>query len=401
MKTGLAKRLPLLVIGTVMMLTAGTALADTSNKPYIKTFGGDLMTGGWFKNGTNCSSGSGTNYQNPNFSNATITPDARAGGILAYSLSSGTSSGGASSQYGVFSLGEVDGRRAQDGFYSQGSQVGSSVKTLTFANADGTLPFGGKFEGAISQSQCITDYFSKVDIDPSTNNPRNPGVTVFDSTTNWRPIFVNAGVGGTYYSNVPAGGTLDLFAGSGAGDMQLKPGKRIVIYVNGNVYINRNITYDPSATIDNVPKFALIVKGSIYIDNTTTHLDGMYVAEPAGTTSAAVTANDGIIWTCHPNNNNPLDYTYPPTCNTPLVVNGSLIAKKINFLRVNGDINSASSGEDNPSTVSSCTSGSCNVSEVVNYSPAMIIGGSFFNSSNSSSSQGLPIDNIISLPPAF
>jgi hypothetical protein len=31
----------------------------------------------------------------------------------------------------------------------------------------------------------------------------------------------------------------------------------------------------------------------------------------------------------------------------------------------------------------------------------MIIGGSFFNSSNSSSSQGLPIDNIISLPPTF
>jgi hypothetical protein len=393
MKTGLAKRLPLLVIGTVMMLTAGTAVADTTNKPYIKTFGGDLMTGGWFKNGTNCSSGSGTNYQNPNFSNATITPDARAGGILAYSLSSGTSSGGASSQYGVFSLGEVDGRRAQDGFYSQGSQVGSSVKALTFANYDGTLPFGGKFEGAISQSQCITDYFSKVD-------PSNPGVTAFDSSTNWRPIFVNAGVGGTYYSNVPAGGILDLFAGSGAGDMQLKAGKRIVIYVNGNVYINRNIIYDPSVTIDSVPKFALIVKGSIYIDTPANRLDGMYVAEPAGATAATVAADDGIIWTCHPYRNQ-TEYTYPPNCNSPLVVNGSLIAKQINFLRVKGDINSAPPGEDNASTVGSCTSGSCNVSEVVNYSPAMIIGGSFFNSSNSSSSQGLPIDNIISLPPTF
>jgi hypothetical protein len=85
-----------------------------------------------------------------------------------------------------------------------------------------------------------------------------------------------------------------------------------------------------------------------------------------------------------------------------LVVNGALIAKQVNFSRVPGDINSSSSAEDGLGTVSSCTSGACNVSEVVNYSPAVIMGGGFFNTgSGAGGSSGLPIDSIVSLPPVF
>src|SRR5579864_5484581 len=111
MKTGLAKRLPLLFITFALLASSGTVLADTTNKPYLKTFGSDVMTGAWFSDGTNCSTNASSNYQDPSFSSASFGTDARNGGILTYTQTAGVSGGGDSSQYGAFSLGEVDGRR--------------------------------------------------------------------------------------------------------------------------------------------------------------------------------------------------------------------------------------------------------------------------------------------------
>jgi len=382
------KGLSAFLIGALLLLgSAGIAQADTTNKPYLKTFGSDIMSGGWFSNGTNCATGGTSNYQDPNFSAPGFTSDTRDGGILTYAnQSSGNSAGGASSQYGAFSLGEVDGRRAGDGFYSAGAGAATGltpVNMLSFANVNNTYAFGGAFEGSVRQSNCIADYYSK-----------KPA-----SATNVANLSAAIAAGSGNYSATPASGSnFDLTAGTAP--HTIPASQRITIYVNGNVYIDGNIVYDPASTVSSVPKFALIASGSIYIDKSVTQLDGMYVAEPSDTSPAAVAADNGIIWTCHPDNTAKLDYTYPPNCNSPLVVNGALIAKQVNWLRVKGDVGSANSAEDGLSTVNSCIAGSCNVSEVVNYTPATIMGGGFFSAAGSTSS-GLPVDSIVSLPPVF
>lgn len=383
MKVESLKRLPVILISvTVMAASTGIAMADTPTKPYIKAFGGDVMSGGWFSDGNNCSTATSSNYQDPSFSMPGYTADSRTGGILTYTKTSNQVAGGSSSQYGAVSLGEVDGSGTGNGFYSDGAQAsGSDVKNLTFANSGNGLSYGGEYEGSVRQSNCIPDYYAKK---PSTTLVNNISEAISQGS-------------GDY--NGPSGGTFDLT--NGGATRQIPAGQRIAIYVDGNVYIDRNIVYDPTATVDNVPKFALIVKGSIYIDKGVTELDGLYVAQPAGKTATAVSADDGDIWTCYPSTKTKPDYTFPPTCTAPLVVNGALIAKQINFLRVNGDVGAANSNDDKLGIVDSCAGGSCNLSEVVNYTPDMIMGGNFFSSGGTSSSGGLPIDSVISLPPVF
>jgi hypothetical protein len=409
MKIGLDKYLPSLLISAVMVATTGTALADTQNKPYIKTFGADVMTGGWFKNGDNCSSDpTTTNYQNPDYTTNTFAGDNRSGGILTYTRLS--QRGGDSSQYAALSLGKVDGGRgdlsdgSRDGFYSSGvlAGAGSATDALTFAN-NANSPFGGFFEGSIAQGHCIPDYFSKVDPSSAQALPNNG---------NWRPTFVNNSPGGTYFGNAPAGNSLDLFETAGPGDMVLRAGKKIAIFVNGSVYINNNVIYDSASKVDKVPKFALIVKGSIYVDPNVTELDGLYIAQPADDTAASLTSDTGIFWSCHPRALDPIKIYYPPSCNKPLAINGAVIAKQANLLRVGGtaannnsDVSTtANTGEDNLNTVGNCTNSpgfpNCHVSETTNYTPAVIMGGSFFDTS-SGSTGNLKIDSLISLPPVF
>lgn len=372
--------------------------ADPTNKPYLKTFGSDLMTGGWFESTSGCPSGNGTDYQNPAFFNSTFTANPLNGGILTYTKSSGTATGGSSSQYGVMSLGRIDDGSGY-GFYSGGSQPNSNVKRLSFANinANGTSngDFGGSFEGTVGQSNCIPDYFGR--LDPSTAQ---------SLPANWRPVLVNASSGGTYYGNAPSGNSLDLFGGSGGGDLVVSAGKRVAIYVKGDVYIGKNVTYDTSATVDSVPKFMLVVKGSIYVDPSVTRLDGSYIAQPADNTAASISSDTGIFWSCHPQSPSAqIDIYYPPTCTKPLVINGAIVAKQVDLLRVKGDITASNTGEDNLNTTeTNCSTSpynSCNVSEVINYTPSIFMGGSFTETSNKSTSGGLPVDNLISLPPTF
>jgi hypothetical protein len=390
MKTWLAKCLPLLFISITFMAGIQPAYADPQNKPYLKTFGADVMTGGWFRSGSACGSDpTRTNYQNPKFSNAGFAGDERTGGILTYTKSSGTASGGSSSQYGVISLGKVDDS-AGSGFYSNGAQPATNVKTLSFANinSDGSPngAFGGKYEGSIAQSNCIPDYFGT-----KQNNPSpccNP--TVFGDS-----IDLN-NANGQYIMNPGAAGAVINPVG-----IAIPTGHRIVVFVDGNAYIPKNITYDPASTVSNVPKFTLIVKGSIYVDPAVTRLDGVYIAQPKDDTLASLSSDTGIFWSCHPQTGS-IDIYYPPKCASPLVINGAVIAKQANLLRVKGDVGSSGTGEDSLSTVNNCMSGSCNVAEVFNYTPDIIIGGSFFDPPASAGSPGpLRIDNVISLPPVF
>lgn len=354
-----------------------------TTKSYFKAFGADVMTGGWFINNGSCDTSTTSNYQDPNYFNAAtgFTADNRSGGILSYAKEdgSGNSAGGASSQYAAFAGGSIEGSDPSFyGFYSAGSRAaaGSTARNaLTFSNTGASSSYwGGQYEGSVRQSNCVPNYYSKVP-----TNPPPPAIGNLSSAT----------ATGTYSASAGAGTTFSLTTA----DVNIAAGTRVTIFVNGNVFIGNNIRY----TLDkesNVPKFALVVKGSIYIAAGVTQLDGLYIAQPASNSDQTVQNDDGDIWTCHPNNTAPLLYTDVGNCTTKLTINGALIAKQVNFMRTNGDIGSAGTSEDTLSNAQ----GSSNIAETINYTPAMEIGGPFFNPPTPSS---LPIDSLISLPPIF
>ncbi|MBI2589280.1 hypothetical protein HYW35_03735 [Candidatus Saccharibacteria bacterium] len=378
-----AKKISALALGIIyLFLSSGLALADS--RPYFKVFGGDVFSGGWFNSGTNCDTATSSFYQYPSYQPAGYNQDDRTGGILSFAKQNGdgNSLGGASSQYGAFALGIIEGSAAGDasshGFYSAGAQAATGTPTsrnlLSFANAGSSASvWGGKFDGDVPQSNCIADYYAKFP------DPAPPALASLDSSTASGVYSASAGSGTTYSLNVSA--------------VSLRPGTKITIYVNGNVFISQNIVYQLDK-VDNVPKFALVAKGNIYIDPGVTQLDGVYIAQPTSGTDG------GDIWTCHPNNTDVVLYTYPSSCTNQLVVNGSLIAKRVALLRIKGDVTAASTSEDNLSTVAACTSapGSCNIAEIINYPPAMVVGGPFFNPPPP---PGLPVDSLIALPPVF
>ena len=174
-----------------------------------------------------------------------------------------------------------------------------------------------------------------------------------------------------------------------AGPEVVSAGKTVTLFVNGNVYIGGNITYAPGYNADNVPKFALVTRGNIFIDPAVSRLDGLYIAQP-DTTSAATISASGVIWTCHGNSPDVPNTVYVSSaCRTKLTFNGAVIAKQVNLLRGNGDVASAAAGEG---------SNSGNIAEVFNFTPEMVIGGGFFNSTTGNQYK---IESLISLPPVF
>ena len=367
----------MLVIGILFAfsLVGGSVYAA---RPYFKSFGGDVMTGGWFRNGTTCSPGG--NYQDPNFTSSPTYPASNLyGGIQAYAKSGivapGTSGGGASTEFAAFALGLVDGAGPEDGFYSSGALAPISVKRLTFAD---TTNWGGLFQGTVRQSHCIPDYFN-------TKQNTSPAPSPYGGNL--------SGLGSGQHLASNPGGIAQVPGGV------ISPGENITLFVDGNVYIGSNITYGAGYTENNVPKFALVAKGSIYIGPGVSRLDGVYIAQPDNPNDpGAVASQSGVIWTCHPNNNDPLLDNYPNTaCNSQLVVNGAFIAKQINLLRTRGDVSLPSAGPQED--ILNQALGSINIAEIFNYTPEMVLGGGFFDEPTASTTY--KVQSLVSLPPVF
>jgi hypothetical protein len=335
------------VMAIVAFALSPIAHADTF--PYLKVFGADTWAGGAFATaGLGCSS----SYRDP----ANNGGNVNTGGILTYANGAG---GGSSDEFGALSLGSIDKGGTNGGFYSNKSDT-----SLSFANTTGA---DGGLLGANTGEHCIPDYYGKL----------NSGAKVWTldnySTTGQFTAASN--------STLAVGGPQTVAAGTD-----------LTLFVKGDVYIRNNITYASGYTEANVPKFALVVKGNIFIDPAVTQLDGVYIAQPSSGTT------DGVIWTCYDTSpsvpNSTAGKWIHDNCGQKLTVNGSLIAEQVNFTRIlpasNVTAGSPGSGE---------TSGANNAAEVINYTPSMVIGGPFFNPNPSSSS--LPINNLISLPPLY
>jgi hypothetical protein len=368
-----AKKFKLLAAALIYALSfsffsTGAALADT--RPYFRAYGADVFAGGWFENNSvSCNPGVST-FQAPNYSGNT---DFYKGAIMAYGISSGGTTHGAGSEFGALSLGIIEGQNSGEPY---GFGTGSSgYNALSFANKTSLTAsnyWGGFLEGTNRQTHCIPDYFN----------------TFKKSATTLVSAADVSGLNSDKY--LITGATTIGSTGS------LAANKRITIFVDGNAYISSNITYGPHVE-SNVQKFALVVKGSIYIAPGVSQLDGLYIAQPDLTLANPVTADSGDIWTCHGPTALPLPdaaYIYA-NCRTTgankgrLVFNGAVIAKQINLFRLDGDVATAAANEASNST---------NIAEVFNFTPEMVVGGGFFNIPAGS---GGKLDSLISLPPVF
>jgi hypothetical protein len=300
------------------------------NRPYVRFYGADLMVGGGF-----AGSGCNKNSQIRTF-NSTDPANTR------YERGSG-------SQFAAMSM---------HGIYRFSSGVlgtaGSAVPPigLSFSNTrniDIPTRSGGLFSydpGGMGMGQlpCIKDYYQTKD-SPNTNIvvPNDYRTSLDVSTLTSGSYFVTPG-------NVP-GATLTL---NPAGDAYITGGKHIVLYVDGDVFINNDISYlDVSwASEKDIPSLYVVAKGNIRIRGGVSDLAGVYVAQPRSFNSGETQL--GVIFTCALSTG---PYTDPATsasdanflpggaCNNQLRVNGAFVAQYIRFLRTANTLRNSYNGE--------------------------------------------------------
>lgn len=160
-------------------------------------------------------------------------------------------------------------------------------------------------------------------------------------------------------------------------DILIPSGAQTAIFVNdGDLYIRSNIRLADNYTgIANMPYFAMIVKGNIYIDKDVTRLDGLFVAQPR------TDGTGGTIYTCGRDNGTSYVHYGPNAssgldiysqCNKQLSINGSVVAKRIKWLRILENISVSRPGDATFGEAYSPETGAgTNASEVVNYTPQM------------------------------
>ena len=251
---------------------------------------------------------------------------------------------GAGGKFGVTALGIIVG-------FASGQSTASSGTGLSFANTANNNPSSGQFGGQFGSGGSCWQ--------PPTENV----VTEAASTLNGKTVAT-----GTHQT----------------------------IHFTGDLYITDNVIYAEGwGSLRDIPSLVIYVDGNIYIDANVTRLDGTYMARPTSATTG------GQIYTCA-TSAAPIDTTSPSyfsTCGKQLVVNGSLIAQKVHLLRTCGTLQQAVGNE--PVTTSggtdllTCGTGS-HAAEVINNGPSDWMG-----RANMNSLAGDKWDSIVSLPPVL
>ncbi len=315
---------------TAAVASLGTEVCvPVVNKPYFKVYGGDLSVG----NGLADASGACVGNNNA--------------AIIGWNRGAGGGYGGAGTQFAEVALGRIF--EAATAVGNAGPNRAAVPRGLAFA---GNNLNTGLYGGSFGSLPCTADYYGRM---PAANMSF---VSLAASTTS-----------GPYSWNGPAPLVL-----SG-----VVPASRITLYVNGNVFINNNITYPANWTSGSTPLFQLVVNGDIFIRNGVSRIDGVYIAQKSGATG-------GTIYTCALGASALVpDGQLYSRCNNKLTVNGAFIANQVRFLRTNGTRQQGSGNE---------AGGSGNIAEVFNFSPALWMGqpvGQIIGSPQ--------YDSITSLPP--
>jgi len=345
-----------------------TGPATTYIKPYLKVFGGDVWAGGGF-------------YGNKGSDSS----------IYAFAERSGSFKG-SSGQFGVTALRNIKS------LYSAGQVSSRQPKSTTFANdstgADNGNPradstYGGGYRpGGSNTGIAITDYY--------TDTRDTSQTSTFTSSS------LSADAGTKQYVMGTSLGSNSPLPGDGAGGALVIPrGTQAAVYVIGDLYITKNVLYNftqqRSSTSD-IPFFAVIVKGNIFIDKEVTRLDGLYIAQPTN----AEASQKGKIFTCSSIANgavtlyNTGSTTHDNECDKQLVVNGSMIARQIKFLRVKSTLYNATSNE----SINFANGAGTGAGEVINFNPELYLAPSPLKNPDESTTTP-KYDAIFSLPPVF
>jgi hypothetical protein len=276
------------------------------NKPYFKVYGAGLSAGAGFET-----------------TPGMCTPNTRAA-VIGWNRGSANGYAGASVQMAAFALSQI--YEVSTAFGNTGAWLAPKPSGLAFAN---TTASGSVYGGMFGSLPCIANYYASK---PATARP-----------------FTTLAAATTSDAYTWSGAVLNL---SGA----LPAGKRVTLYVAGDVFINGDISYPASWTTANMPLFEVIVRGNIYISSTVSRIDGLFIAQKNG-------AAGGTIFTCALSAA-PLapDASLFNRCNRKLTINGVFVASQVRLLRTNGTVHQATAGETNSSGT---------IAEVFNFNPAL------------------------------
>ncbi len=340
------------IVYTVFWTAAGVPTSSTCNgnvnvytKPYVKAYGADVWAGSSI-GGAAC---------NVNAS------------VYGFARGAGTTSTGASAQFGVTALININE------FYSSSMRNAANIpeKGTTFSNQVAPT-YGGNFGGAC---HTVTDYFT------ATRDPLVP-----ETIGIWPGNGTPGNSGKRRYVQV---GGVDMVSNN------IKKGDQVALYVDGDVFIGGDITYANGGinSDTDLPFFAMIVRGSIYIGPGVRQIDGLYVAQPNG-------AAGGKIYTCAPSRGS----LYPVSgagnlynsCQNQLSVNGALIANQVKLLRTFKSLKDSASYE----SPNFGNGAGTNAAEVINFTPELYIAPSPLLDPLNNTTSGT-YDSITGLPPVF
>jgi len=296
--------------------TQSSGLACTPpvvNWPYFKVFGNDVVSGGSF--GTCSASG---------------------GRISAFSRS-GSLGVGSSTQFAAFALGTISG-------FSSASlkPIGQSPAPptgLTFANS-GVSGEGGSYS-ANDGMTCLPSYFD-------TEGYTNAGVVGGSNATQSNEIvnrLSQTNDNPRELEYIKIGNSLNLSSGA---TIPVAKGSRKVIFVDGDLNISSNVTFDTAWNErDDIP-FVMFAARNVTFGSGVSQLDGVYVAQPVSP------GNGGVIRTCDATGSGVFN-----ACRNPLVVNGALIADTIELMRTRGSLRDARLNEGRAGVTPVNVAGNC------------------------------------------
>lgn len=355
--------------------------------PYLKEFGGDVWTGGNFT------------YIDP----ACMAPATSPGNAFGFAQPAGAPANGGAPYRGMSTQLTLTALMNINGVYSASNRdVHSQIpmhsaagidtlipahtygpKGLTFANIGGIGPastFGGGFGEDGPSGHCITNYFD----DTRDHTITQPG----DFTP----------------SAIPSGRRQYHLTGSRTLPAITVPiGAQTAVFVDGDVYIGGNITLaEGAASLEQMPYFALIVRGDIHIAPVVTRLDGLYIAQPHAN------GTRGTIYSCSRNDSGTYrayGVSSDPTldilaqCNRQLAINGSVVANRIKWLRIHESLRHSTSGE----APDFATGAGTKAAEVINYTPQMWLAPSPLRVPAEPEGGALlrPYDAIRAMPPVY
>lgn len=292
------------------------------NRPYITSSGGDVVSGAMFTNTGICNVPTGAAR------NAAV----RTNGYPAVAPTA--SMGSSATQYAVFASGAIGGNEDESaipntflGNYSYANRSGISnpqKKDALFANVIRlNKSFGYYYGDTEDESIAVTLPCINVKPSGSPNTSSDPLGAFLSAGSGYREVAGNVSIGAT----------------------TVVSGQKTLV-VNGTVIISGNITYQEPYALNAIPSLKIIAD-NIYIQQSATNIRGTYIAYDRVANAGIIDTCSTMVWQSASIGNVAAPGQWPAdgqmatdSCNSKLVVNGSLFARNILWKRNKGTLGS-------------------------------------------------------------